>query len=142
MGDIRIGSAMVVYNDAGQLLLGRTTKGMQRGQWVFPGGKIEEYETIAGAVIREIREETGLIVEYGGHIQTKELINPPDTHRIVVFSWGRLKEFAMPIAKDDISEVQWATPKYAIGEPLTWFTREFLKDNYALIEKLAQDFKK
>jgi len=142
MGDIRIGSAMVVFDGLGRILLGRTTKGMSRGQWVFPGGKIEEFESIEQAALREIREETGLTVSYGGHIETRELINPPDTHRIVIFSWGKVVDSGVPVARDDISEVQWCTPRYAIGEPLTWFTRGFLKDNFVALEKLAQNFKK
>jgi len=141
----RIGSAMVVFNNRGEFLLGRTTKGLARGQWVFPGGKIEEYESIADAGKRELFEETGLRVEYDGQIETRELINPPDTHRIVIFSYGHsfdeVHAYHLP-PTSELSELQWATPRYAIGEPLTWFTRAFLKDNYTRLEKLAQDFKK
>lgn len=141
MGEIRIGSAVVVLNDRGELLLGRTTKGLHRGQWVFPGGKIEEYESIAEAAVREIREETGLQIEYVDQIETRELINPPDTHRIVIFGWGKLIG-GEPMPASDLSEIQWCTPRYAIGEPLTWFTRGFLKENYTALESLSQLAKK
>ena len=33
--------------------------------WAFPGGKIEKYETPQQAAVREIREETGVIVKAG-----------------------------------------------------------------------------
>lgn len=33
--------------------------------WSLPGGKLEDGETLAGALIREMREETGLDVEPG-----------------------------------------------------------------------------
>ena len=33
--------------------------------WSLPGGKVEEGETLAAALVREMREETGLDVEPG-----------------------------------------------------------------------------
>lgn len=35
------------------------------GLWTVPGGKLEMNETLAQAVAREVREETGLVVEVG-----------------------------------------------------------------------------
>src|ERR1019366_3908248 len=86
----RVGSALLVRNEANQILLGKRNKDPQRGSWVIPGGKIHAFESIAEAAARELREETGLIVEVGEHFNVYEIVNPPNEHRIVIYSWGRV----------------------------------------------------
>jgi ADP-ribose pyrophosphatase YjhB (NUDIX family) len=46
--------------DAGRVLLVRTTYGDQ--MWDFPGGHVRRGESAEDAVIREVREETGVVV--------------------------------------------------------------------------------
>ena len=53
----------VVIEDDRILLLNQDT-GAGRS-WSLPGGKVEDGETLAGALVREMREETGLDVEPG-----------------------------------------------------------------------------
>lgn len=42
------------------LLIRRAYRGMNSGQWAFPGGKIEPGERAVAAGLREVREEIGL----------------------------------------------------------------------------------
>ena len=53
----RVGSALLVRNEANQILLGKRNKDPQRGNWVIPGGKIHAFESIAEAAVRELREQ-------------------------------------------------------------------------------------
>lgn len=50
-------AAAVVLDEDGRMLLGRHEVG---DRWVIPGGIIDPGETPAQAVVREVREETGL----------------------------------------------------------------------------------
>ena len=53
----------VVRDDAGRLLLIRRGHAPSRGLWSLPGGRVEPGETLEAAVVREVREETGLEAE-------------------------------------------------------------------------------
>jgi len=53
----------VVVEDDRILLLNQDTDTGR--SWSLPGGKVEEGETLAAALVREMREETGLDVEPG-----------------------------------------------------------------------------
>jgi len=57
--------AAIVYDPTGRVLLVRRGKPPAEGLWSIPGGRLEPAETLAQAVAREVREETGLIVEVG-----------------------------------------------------------------------------
>jgi len=53
-----VAAAGVVENEKGEILLVKT----YHGGWVFPGGQVEVGENLIEAVIREIKEESGINV--------------------------------------------------------------------------------
>src|SRR5436305_512602 len=52
--------AVVIHG--GEVLLIRRGKEPLKGRWLIPGGTVELGETLEEAVVREVREETGLEV--------------------------------------------------------------------------------
>jgi 8-oxo-dGTP diphosphatase len=56
-----VGVGGVVLID-GRVVLIRRGKEPLRGRWVIPGGTVELGETLQEALVREMREETGLLV--------------------------------------------------------------------------------
>lgn len=54
----------ILIDEAGRVLVTRRAPDAhQGGLWEFPGGKVEEGETILVALARELREELGVLVE-------------------------------------------------------------------------------
>ena len=55
----------LTYDDEGRLLVVQRANEPGRGLWSVPGGRVEPGEDDAAALVREMREETGLDVAPG-----------------------------------------------------------------------------
>jgi len=57
-------AAAVILRDDGAFMLGRRPPGsVYAGYWEFPGGKVEAGETPRDALVRELHEELGIVVD-------------------------------------------------------------------------------
>ncbi|WP_201317499.1 (deoxy)nucleoside triphosphate pyrophosphohydrolase [Paenibacillus sp. EPM92] len=57
-------AAAIIENEHGQILIARRKKGKaQEGLWEFPGGKIENNETIEECLRRELLEEMNIQIQ-------------------------------------------------------------------------------
>lgn len=78
MKDVVIG----IVNKNGKILMIKRAKKEGNLLWAFPGGKVEDGETKEQACIREVHEETGIIVT------TKQVLGErihPDTNRKITY---------------------------------------------------------
>ena len=90
------------------MLLARRGKEPNKGRWIFPGGKIEPFESIREAGEREVLEETGLHVDIREQIGAFEIIEPPDEHRVIIYSWAELVGGQLRPASD-VTELRFCT---------------------------------
>lgn len=102
--EIAVG-AVVVHE--GRMLLIERGRGPARGQWSVPGGRVEWGETLAEAVEREVREETGLDVTCGPCIGWVERIGPGYHYLILDFRATVREPSAALQAGDDASDAAW-----------------------------------
>ena len=118
--------AVVVDHD--RLLLVRRGHGPAAGVWSVPGGRVEAGETLAEAVTRELREETGLEGVCGPLIGWVERFFPEDHFVILDFEVTLVGE-DQPVAGDDAAEVAWVE-LHEVGEmALIDGLAEFLHDH-------------
>ena len=108
----------VIKDDQGRLLLIKRGHAPGAGLWSLPGGRIEAGETDAEALVREMREETGLAVEPGQLVGT---VRRPAQDGDVL----DIRDYAATVtggtlhAGDDAAEARWVAPGELESLPLT-----------------------
>ena len=60
---IGVGTGAFILNSNNELLLQKRAVPAEKDHWCIPGGRLEMFETMEHAVIRETKEETNLDVE-------------------------------------------------------------------------------
>jgi 8-oxo-dGTP diphosphatase len=120
--------AAIVTNSASQILLTRRNIEPYRNHWCLPGGHIDLYETVASAVVREVREETGL--DFDAHFcgYSDEIIPDRELHAVVLVFTGRGSGTPQRQAAE-VTEMRWFTLDEARALPLA-FTHHQILDAY------------
>lgn len=104
-----------VIRDGDKIFATQRGYGEFKGQWEFPGGKIEEGETPHEALVREIKEELETEIAVGELIDTIEY-DYPTFHLSMDCFWAEivsgevvLKEHkaAKWLKKDELDSVEW-----------------------------------
>jgi len=133
-----VGVGAVIVCD-GKILLVKRRGEPGRGKWSVPGGLVELGETVEEAVIREVKEETGL------DVAEPELIDVVDN--IVRDEKGEIKwhfiilDFFVKVrggelrASDDAEEIRWVPLDEAEKYDLTKTFRSFLQRNKARLKE-------
>ena len=109
-----VGVGGVVIRDAAVLLVQRASEPLA-GQWSLPGGVVELGETLEEAVVRELREETGLTVRVLELVEAFERITRDDAAR-PRYHFVLLDYLCEPLTGitrpgSDVQAVAWARPE-------------------------------
>jgi 8-oxo-dGTP diphosphatase len=117
----------VITDAAGRLLLIKRGHEPGKGLWSIPGGRVEPGETDEQAVIREVREETGLVVQPGRLIGAVRWPAPAGA-MLDIRDYAAIVTGGTLAAGDDADDARWAGPAELAGLSLTDGLAEALTD--------------
>ena len=123
-------SAVVIDDE--RLLLVRRGRGRAQGEWAVPGGRVQPGELLVEAVVRELREETGIEGVCGNLIGVLELLDDAGPHQVVLGHLVTLMEATEPVAGDDAAEARWVPLGDVAELRLAPGLAEFLHDHQVI----------
>jgi len=131
-----LGVGAVIVKD-GKALIVKRANNPYKGQWSIPGGRVELGETLAEAVQREMREETGLEVRVGPVIEVFERVEREldrIRYHFVIVDYVCACVGGALCAGDDAEDVAWVTSEeleaYRVSESAVAVIRKALSTGW------------
>lgn len=120
----RLGCGAAIV-DNGKILLIRRRREPEAGCWGLPGGKVDPFEGLEDAVVREIGEELGIVVRPGGLLCLVDHIDREKGRHWVspVFRVDRYEGEPAILEPEALSALGWFDLD-ALPAPLTEATRQ------------------
>lgn len=121
---VELTNMCLVYDE--EKVLVQEKKGTKyEGGLVFPGGHVEEGESLRDSVIREIREETGLVIKNPQPCGFKDWILEDGTRYIVLLY--KTDQFEGELKSSREGKVFWLDRNDISSANLIWNMRELLE---------------
>jgi len=122
--------AIVIRED--KILLVKRGKHPGKGLWAIPGGRIELGETLQQAAEREIKEETGIIIQAKDPVYSFDVIHRDDQGRIrfhyVIVDLSADYVSGKLTPSSDAYDARWITARELDKFPVSRTTRKVLKE--------------
>lgn len=126
---IGVGVGAFIINENNQLLLQKRAVPAEKDHWCIPGGRLEMFETLENAVIRETKEETDLDIEVIKMIGVCDhIIKEESAHWVATSFLCKIKSGVPKIMEPDkASDLRWFDLD-KLPEKLTITTKKALRD--------------
>ena len=104
-------------NDQGEWLVVKKKYGGLKGKWSFPAGFVQENESLEGAVVREVKEETGILASVQGVIGVRTGVLEKGISDNMIIFLMRAYSSQIVIQENEISEACFCSPNKLEQDP-------------------------
>jgi len=113
---LKVVVGIIVENEHGQILMGKKENArIYPGQWILPGGGVDEGESVNEAAVREVKEETNLDITNltrinfdDGIMEKVERDGTKNTYHTIFLNYrAKVKPGSKLRAKDDMVDLRW-----------------------------------
>ncbi|WP_341356885.1 NUDIX hydrolase [Rossellomorea sp. y25] len=119
-GKVWLAVAGLVIDESGKWLVVKKKYSGLKGMWSFPAGFVNAGETVDEAVIREVREETGLQTSVKGIIGVRSGVIQNDiSDNMVIFLLENKKTSSILIEEKELWDVGWKSPQELLEDDKT-----------------------
>ncbi len=127
MTRVRHTARILVLDEEGKVLLFRThwSRRVAEPRWLTPGGGIDPGESPHQAAVRELHEETGLVVEQLGEPVWRERRPLPAGHE---FDETDATYFLLRTRRFEVTDEHWMPDEHDDILDIRWFSRSDLDD--------------
>jgi 8-oxo-dGTP diphosphatase len=131
--------AVIIQND--KILLEKRKNDPGRGKWSIPGGLVELGESLEQTVIREVQEETGLVVNAPELIDVVSQTTLDESGKVkyhfVIVDYLVKLERGTARAASDAAELEWVLFDEVEQKDLIRSFRGFFEKNRVRLEKMV-----
>lgn len=116
-GNVWLAVSGIVENENGEWLVVKKKYGGLKGLWSLPAGFVEQGETIDEAVLREIKEETGITATVNGVVGIRSgVIGDQISDNMIIFSVTAITKDIVTQEKE-LEEVIFMLPEELVMNP-------------------------
>lgn len=125
-GDFSLGVGGIVWQE-NKVLLVQRAQNPGKGNWAIPGGFVDQQERLSDAIIREVREETGLETEPISLIAVRD--RPGNKHDLYLIFLLRYLKGELHPQPEEVSDIGFFTLEECRSLPISHLSLSLIEDS-------------
>lgn len=119
-GKVWLAVAGLVINSNGEWLVVKKKYGGLKGKWSIPAGFVNPNETIDEAVVREVKEETGIESIVKGVVGIRSgVIKEEISDNMIIFTLNPIGTYSVTVQEKELEEAKFVNPELLKNDPDT-----------------------